>query len=187
MPGVVLLRPPRTPVLEGVSLISVSLEDVAVSDLECEPFLKRLRREEIENWDDLKHIRRLCLVAQVEGDSFVREKYVEYRKKEVVGLSFIVVGGASFVTSLAMLMFAVPWFSEDPSREGDFTSSAYGYSGFGFLANGLILLAVGIPMFVSGRRGKNRQNLLHGKSQIILRATEGDETTTEADYSPLEL
>jgi hypothetical protein len=121
---------------------------------------KRWRRHQAE-------LQQLDEVIAEEGPAFSESKYRRYVGRIVVGAVLMAAGVVGVVYGIAygaVLVF---------SGGGDDESDPYKYNdlgpkgtGLGTLLGGIAAVGIGVPLLISGARGKNRQKILRRANEI---------------------
>ena len=141
-------------------------------------------RERREDRRRLRNVKRLRAVMAAEGAEYSSEKYRGYRARMITGAVLTAVGGLAFITGI--VYGAVTIFQEieaDHMYGGDEPSlfEERRIVLHSLFWGGLCGLAIGIPVMVSGLKGRNRQNLLRDKDSII---REGTDIRVGLGYDP---
>lgn len=125
-----------------------------------------------------REITRLNRVMDIEGPEFDEERYDSYRNQKAGGIALVAVGGVSLI-SMVFYFFYVLFddaadyendesypdrTEEDDSRLGEPRQRAALWT---MLITGVTGIAVGVPLLITGSRGKKRQDLLRRKDEIL--------------------
>jgi hypothetical protein len=119
-----------------------------------------------------RQIDQLYAVMNREGDEFSQEKYESYDARRTGGVVLIVLGGASvFASMITGITLDTGSSSSDDYEDGDSTdderSSLLPGLPLGLLFGGIGSIAIGLPLTISGARGKRRQEILRRKDEIL--------------------
>lgn len=138
---------------------------------------ERSRREQIRAQ---RRIDKLHRVMALEGPEFSRDKYEKYSGRMGFGIALSALGGISAISGallgLANIFEGIDWTSEDEDdwdeEDGTYSEvkderSPRQNAALGMFVGGLGAIAVGIPLIVSGIRGRNRQSYLQRKNEIL--------------------
>jgi len=124
---------------------------------------KRWRRHQAE-------LQLLDEVVEKEGPEFSQRKYRRHIGRIVWGAVFVAVGAAGFVYGIAygMSVFFSD-FGDHGDGEGDTAENndlGPKGTGLGTFFGGLASIAIGVPILISGVRGKKRQKVLRRADEI---------------------
>jgi hypothetical protein len=118
-----------------------------------------------------RQIDRLYAVMNREGTEFSEEKCEAYSARVKGGVVLIALGGASiFAAMITGITLEAGSSSSDGYDEGDSSgerSSLLPGLPLGLLFGGIGAIAIGVPLAISGARGKHRQEILRRKGEIL--------------------
>jgi len=164
----------------GWNLRPVDPQTAAAADAEFpqgNPVEDRQLRRQLRRHQ--KEVARLERVMQIEGNEFSEEKFETYRSRKAGGITLVAIGGASLVFTLIYGFYVCmdsisdnSWYDDDddtyePEGDGRFAKAPQRAALWIAFATGLTGIAVGVPLLVSGSRGKKRQELLRRKEEIL--------------------
>jgi len=121
-----------------------------------------------------REIDRLNAVMDREGSEFSEEKYGAYRSRLTGGALLIALGGASMFAAMvtgisleANSSSSDEYDEYDDSAGEDSSSRLLPGLPLGLLFGGIAAVGIGVPLTISGARGKKRQDLLRRKYEIL--------------------
>jgi len=117
-----------------------------------------------------RNLVRLNNAVRIEGPDADYEKFRRYRARVAGGVTLIVVGVATFFGGIVVGMAGT--IGSVASDFGDHESSGGDGDGIlgamlGMMLGGVACIGAGIPLAISGRRGKSRQQILRRKEEIL--------------------
>jgi hypothetical protein len=132
-----------------------------------------------------KEILRLQKVMSIEGPEFDEVKYESYRNQKGAGVALVAIGGVGLVSMIIYGFYVIVSdisTSLDSSCDSEYDSSDCSSSEhddgrlgeprqraalWAMLITGVAGIGIGVPLLVSGMRGKNRQEILRRKDDIL--------------------
>jgi hypothetical protein len=118
-----------------------------------------------------RQLEQLYRVMAVEGPEFSEERYAAYRARMAGGILLMALGGSSVFAAMVTGIALEPGASSadgeyDGSGSSDRDPLATGLP-IGLALGGIASIAIGLPLTITGARGKHRQELLRRKYEIL--------------------
>ena len=124
-----------------------------------------------------REVDRLHAVMNREGQEYSEEKFESYRNRRAAGVVMIVLGASSMFAAMVsgITLETTTSSSDDYDEDGDeydaheedSRSALLPGLPLGLLFSGIAAVAIGVPLTISGARGRKRQAILYRKDEIL--------------------
>jgi hypothetical protein len=111
-------------------------------------------------------------VMEKEGPEYSRKKHLRYVGQIVWGSVFLTAGVVGVIYGIGYGLIELAHSSDNDGAPGEATHESNNDAGppglgIGMFVGGLVSLLIGVPLIVSGAKGKNRQKVLRRKDEIL--------------------